>query len=97
NPTRLTTTASLTANDTMATGTNRLKRLPTLVRSLVWTAVTILVSWRVMWVLVLRRPSGHPDRVNSTGGPGGGRAATSGFCLGHVIVRTGRMQAMWPA
>jgi hypothetical protein len=32
----------------MATGTNLLKRLPALVRSLLWTAVTILVSWRVM-------------------------------------------------
>ena len=38
----------LEARDTIATSTNRLNRLPTVVRSLRWTAATILGETEVM-------------------------------------------------
>jgi len=38
----------LEASDTIATSTNRLNRLPTVVRSLRWTAATILGETDVM-------------------------------------------------
>ena len=38
----------LEASDTIATSTNLLNRLPTVVRSLLWTAVTILGETEVM-------------------------------------------------
>jgi hypothetical protein len=86
----------LEASDTTATTTNRLNRLPTVVRSLLWTTATILGETEVMRSLVsleARGPSGH---VYSTGASGGGGLAASGLRLRNVIVRAGPAHALPP-